>query len=58
VAVVDRAQEEGGEPRLLKPIRLHECRHTFASLLIEAGVSAKKVSKYIGHAGVAITLDR
>jgi len=38
------------------PITLHECRHTFASLMIAAGVNAKALSTYMGHA--TITLDR
>jgi integrase len=29
--------------------RLHECRHTFASLLIAAGVNVKAISSYKGH---------
>jgi integrase len=39
-------------------ITLHECRHTFASLMIAAGVNAKALSTYMGHASVMITLDR
>jgi integrase len=42
----------------LARITLHECRHTFASLMIAAGVNAKSLSTYMGHAGIAITLDR
>jgi integrase len=42
----------------LEPIRLHECRHTFASLMIAAGVNAKALSSYLGHASITITLDR
>jgi integrase len=42
----------------LEPIGLHECRHTFASLMIAAGVSAKALSAYMGHSSVTITLDR
>jgi hypothetical protein len=42
----------------LRRITLHECRHTFASYLIAAGVNAKAVSVYMGHASVAFTLDR
>jgi integrase len=42
----------------LAPITLHECRHTFASLMIAAGVNAKALSTYMGHANIAITLDR
>jgi integrase len=42
----------------LERIRLHECRHTFASLMIAAGVNAKALSSYLGHASITITLDR
>jgi integrase len=42
----------------LEPIGLHECRHTFASLMIAAGVNAKALSTFLGHASVTITLDR
>jgi integrase len=41
-----------------EPIGLHECRHTFASLMIAAGVNAKSLSTYMGHSSVTITLDR
>jgi integrase len=42
----------------LQPISLHECRHTFASLMIAAGVNAKALSTFMGHANTSITLDR
>src|SRR6185437_6463832 len=42
----------------LRRITLHECRHTFASLMIAAGVNAKALSTYMGHANISITLDR
>jgi integrase len=42
----------------LDPIRLHDCRHTFASLMIAAGVNAKALSTFMGHANISITLDR
>jgi integrase len=42
----------------LRPIRLHDCRHTFASLMIAAGVNAKALSTFMGHATISITLDR
>jgi integrase len=41
-----------------EPIALHECRHTFASLMIDAGVNAKALSTYMGHSSITITLDR
>jgi integrase len=42
----------------VEPITLHECRHTFASLMIAAGVNAKALSVYMGHANIGITMDR
>jgi integrase len=42
----------------LRRVTLHECRHTFASLMIAAGVNAKSLSEYMGHANIAITYDR
>ena len=53
-----RAEAEGRKPNLLVPIGLHECRHTFASLMIAAGVNAKALSTYLGHSSITITLDR
>ena len=32
--------------------------HSFASLMIAAGVNAKALSTFMGHASIAITLDR
>lgn len=53
-----RRQDEDETAKALVPIGLHECRHTFASLMIAAGVNAKALSTYMGHANIAITLDR
>jgi len=55
--VVDRARRAWREARL-DPIGLHDCRHTFASLMIAAGVNAKALSAFMGHASITITLDR
>ena len=41
----------------LKGVRLHDLRHTHASLMLQAGVHPKIVSERLGHAGVAITMD-
>jgi integrase len=38
-------------------ITMHECRHTFASLMIGACVNAKALSTFMGHANIGITLD-
>lgn len=50
----DKAWEATGHKR----ITLHECRHTFASLMIAAGVNAKALQSFMGHANISITLDR
>lgn len=42
----------------LEPLGFHEARHTFASLMIGAGVNAKALSTYLGHANIATTFDR
>lgn len=42
----------------LERIGLHEARHTFATLMLAAGVNVKALSTYMGHASITITLDR
>jgi len=46
--------DDAGLPRL----GFHEGRHTFASIGIAAGLNAKTLSTYLGHATITITLDR
>lgn len=41
----------------LPPIRLHDLRHTYATLALSAGVHPKIVSERLGHASIGITLD-
>jgi integrase len=41
----------------LPKIRLHDLRHTHATLALEAGVHPKVVQERLGHATIAITLD-
>ncbi len=38
-------------------IRLHDLRHTHATLMLKAGVHPKVVSERLGHANIGITLD-
>jgi integrase len=65
--------DEAGEPyhpqRLLKmfehairragvpAIRLHDLRHTMATLALQAGVHPKVVQEQLGHSGINVTLD-
>ncbi|GGL94272.1 hypothetical protein GCM10010840_35360 [Deinococcus aerolatus] len=48
----DKLVKQAGVPR----IRLHDMRHTAASLMILRGIPPKTVSECLGHADVAFTL--
>jgi integrase len=41
----------------LRRIRLHDLRHTFASLLLQQGESIVYVKEQLGHASIQITVD-
>jgi integrase len=41
----------------LPRIRLHDLRHTYATVALAAGVHPKIVSERLGHATIAVTLD-
>lgn len=41
----------------LPHIRLHELRHTLATLALQAGVPITDISKQLGHASISTTLD-
>ena len=41
----------------LPHVRLHDLRHTHATLMLKAGVHPKIVSERLGHANIGITLD-
>jgi integrase len=42
----------------IAPLRLHDLRHTCASLAIAAGADVKVLQRMLGHASAALTLDR
>lgn len=54
-AHLKRAQKVLGED-LLPTIRLHDLRHTHATLMLAAGEPVKVVSERLGHANATITL--
>lgn len=49
----DRHNREAELPR----IRLHDLRHTHATLLLRAGVHPKVVQERLGHSSISTTLD-
>ena len=54
---VSRYFRQAVKKALLPPIRLHDLRHTHATLALQAGIHPKVVSERLGHATVSITLD-
>ena len=40
----------------LEPIELHGARHTFASLMAEAGVPIEDLSEFLGHSTINLTV--
>jgi integrase len=43
--------------RRLPAIRLHDLRHGWATLTLQAGIHPKAVQERLGHANISITLD-
>lgn len=41
-----------------RPIRLHDLRHTRASILMNEGCNLKFLQEQLGHASITVTLDR
>jgi len=41
----------------VKRIRLHDARHTHASLMLKQGIHPKIVQERLGHSSIQITLD-
>lgn len=44
-------------PALGLKVRLHDLRHTHASLMLKAGIHPKIVQERLGHSSISITLD-
>lgn len=47
-----------GEPVTVSDFKLHELRHTAASLAIQAGANIKALQNMLGHQSAGLTLDR
>jgi integrase len=57
-AILRRRTHKRWDDASLDRLGFHEGRHTFASIGIAAGLNAKTLSTYLGHATITITLDR
>jgi len=57
--LAERKAAESGErsPSLVTMLTLHECRHTFASLLIDTGANPKAIQVVMGHSKIQTTFD-
>lgn len=53
----EAAEQAGRKPRPLTLLTMHECRHTFASLLIDTGANAKAIQEVMGHSKIQTTFD-
>ncbi len=53
-AAMRRALKAAG---ITRHLRLHDLRHTYASLALQRGVRLEVVSRQLGHKGIAITFD-
>jgi integrase len=56
-STINNHAQECWEAVGLRTITLHECRHTFASLLIDAGANPKAIQIFMGHSKIQTTFD-
>ncbi len=59
-AAREREDEEDIIPvgERIREIGLHECRHSAVSHMLDAGITIDKVSKFMGHSSITVTIDR
>jgi integrase len=51
----EEAERQGQEPQLLRPIGLHELRHSYVSLMHDAGFTLERIGDYVGHGSAYMT---
>lgn len=56
-STIERKLKEATEAAGVKKIRIHDFRHSCASLLISSGVSIVAVSRHLGHSDIEQTLN-
>jgi integrase len=56
-ALQEKHKAEHPQEPAFQPIRLHDVRHTWASIALQGGVHPKTVRERLGHSSIAITMD-
>lgn len=56
-STLEKKKNEFCKQANIKQIRIHDFRHSCASLLINKGATIALVSKYLGHSNITITLN-
>jgi integrase len=54
---LQRHADEAWKAAGLERIIPHELRHSYAAMMIAAGVNAKALQTFMGHASITVTLD-
>ncbi len=54
---VDVAEDDMGRKIFTPTVRLHDLRHSCASVLLASGASPRVVMEILGHSGIAITMN-
>lgn len=54
---INRRKEKACKKANIRPITLHQFRHSHATLLIQKGIMINEVSRRLGHSKVSTTLD-
>ncbi|HEX4669607.1 MAG TPA: tyrosine-type recombinase/integrase [Solirubrobacterales bacterium] len=52
-----RRRRGGKRARVQTLLTMHECRHTFASVLIDTGANPKAIQEVMGHSKIQTTFD-
>ncbi len=53
----DVAGQPSPKPHKAPELRLHQARHTYASMMIAAGINPKALSSFMGHSSINVTFD-
>ena len=55
--MIDRCKIEACKKANIRPITLHQFRHSHATFLLQKGIMVNEVSKRLGHSKTSTTLD-